>query len=324
MNENLSYLDRIRINEGNEKCGQAFISFCVGNRYKAVEFINDPYLSFPCLYMLLPAVKSYNLYNSMNYRNKNAVQIINYILKIEKSDLPDNYLSILDNNAYKTLKWMFETGNLEDVTDELYDNIIDIAVSVLLDTYKDTSILPAVVDIIFKRNAKGRLIHNLVWAAFKLKDPFVIKLIAERLCSQDKNEVEFAASLVNVNSSSGIDNKILYNSYSEWLKDNDPYLYFTDESFQYKSNPAFCAVDIERKYLNKGIESYEKQPLTSLNENEASHLEVFKSMSDKEKELLSEYSLNMRKKSLSKWQNWMDNTIDVQLNMANLEPEEYN
>lgn len=322
MNEKLSYLDEIRINEGNDSCSQTFISFCAGNRYKAVELLNDLRISFPCLYILLPALKSFNLYNSLNYRNTNALRIINHVLRTEKLNLPNHYLFSGDGNIYKTLKWIFETGNSEDEMDDGYDNIIDIVVSLLLSIYRDTSLIPAVVDMIFKRNSNGKLIHNLVWAIFKLKDLSVVKLIAERLCSQDKNEVEFAANLINVNTSNSTDNTTLYNSYIGWLQDNDPYLYFTEESFQFKSNPAFCAVDNERKYLNKGIESYDKQPLTSLDENEAKQLEVFKSLSDKEKEILSEYSLNIRKKSLSKWQNWMDNAIEIQLHLANSGTEE--
>lgn len=206
--------------------------------------------------------------------------------------------------------------------DDEYDIILDITISVLLDIYKENDIILGVLDMIFKRNSKGRLIHNLVWAVFKIKELSVIKLIAEHLCSQDKNEVELATCLINIDADSISDNMALYNSYLDWLKDNDPYLYFTEESFQFKSNPAFYAVDNERKYLNKGIKSYEKQPLVALNEEEAASLEVFKSMSDKEKDVLAEYSFKMRKKSLSKWQNWIKNAIQDQINTAKSETEE--
>lgn len=64
MSDSVSYLDTIRTRHGNDKCRQDFIHICAGNRHKAAELINDIKLTFPCFYILMPAIKTFKLYNN--------------------------------------------------------------------------------------------------------------------------------------------------------------------------------------------------------------------------------------------------------------------
>lgn len=131
-------------------------------------------------------------------------------------------------------------------------------VSVLINTYRDKNILPLVVDLIFKRNRNEQYIHDLVWALFRSGDLQVLRLIAEYIKSSDPKDVELATKLLNIDEANmrahNYDQERLYESYLNWLEENQPYLYFTQESFHYTSKPIFYAVNLQRKNYKKDID----------------------------------------------------------------------
>jgi hypothetical protein len=130
--------------------------------------------------------------------------------------------------------------------DDEYEAVMDAAISVLVNIYKDNSILPAVADMIFKRNRKGHYIHDLIWAYFRSSTPDTLKLTAERICSSDQQDIDLACHLLNLEASYSSlnteDRQKQYQTYLQWLNENAPFLYFTGESFQYSSNPILYKV----------------------------------------------------------------------------------
>jgi hypothetical protein len=175
--------------------------------------------------------------------------------------------------------------------------------------------------MIFERNRKGRNIHDLVWVLFRLHNPKALKLIAERLKSNVKADAILSRSLLNIDSvnKSGLyDSSKQYSDYLNRLNDNDRYLYFTDESYNFSTEPRFSAVDLERKYLNKGTQAYDYTPISALDKAQSNTMEAFNKLSGAEKQLLSEYSSKTYRSNASEWSNWLKRPVQEQLKEAKL------
>lgn len=313
--ENYGYLDNIRIKDGNQKCKDFFNDIYLNDRQKATDLLNEELLTFPCLFILMPLIKSFNLYNNLNYRNIMVLQITAEILNPKYYN---NYLSEKDDNIHNYLKWIINTGYSENLPDDDYELILDVAVSVLINLYEDKSILPSVVEMVFMRNKDGRFINDLITSLFCLHDVNILKLIAERVASTDKNEAELACNLLNINQQN-FNGEKKYDNAIKWIEENQPFLNFTGENHQFKSNPVFLSVDFLGKYLNKKFSSDDIQPVFLSNENEC--VKAFNALGDEEKEILAGYSLKIRSNNMTKWQEWINIPVSEQLKTAKAESE---
>jgi hypothetical protein len=330
MNKDLaaeySYLDQIRMNQGADRCRSTLTTIFNKDIKRAVALLNDRRLMFPCLYILQESIIRHQMQKYLNVRNLTALRITGQIKDPKASET--DYLSSKQNSTHSVLKWIVETGSAEKIHEDDYEEILDVAVSVLINTYNDMDILPLAVDLVFTRNRNASHIHDLVWALFRIHDPQVLKLIAQYLRSSDPKDAELAAELLNLDSTDiqGLngDNERQYQGYLHWLEENQPYLYFTQESFQYSSMPSFCNLDLERKYLQKGTSSYDKQPLSSLEEKERECIAAFKQLSLDKQKLLSECSQKICSKSVPTWKAWLSEPVEEQVASAKarLEGEE--
>ncbi len=309
------YLDQIRINDGADKCRSTLSALCRKDTPRAVTLLNDRRLMFPSLYILREPIMQQRMQRHLNQRNMTALQIANQIKSTNPfaADARPSKLS----SEQPVLKWILETGYTEDISEDEYEEILDVSASVLINTYKDSDILPLVVELLFKRNRTGGHIHDLVWALFRFHSPQTLKLIALRLRSPDPKDTALAAELLNLDkidvaAADGAEEN-RYEGYLHWLEENEPYLYFTQESFQYASKPMFCAVDLERKYLQKGLSSHDQEPLSALANEESERLAAFQALSNEEQTLLSEYSQKLCGKSLPAWKEWLYAPIREQI-----------
>lgn len=313
-----SYLDQIRINEGSDKCRSAFGEISRKDVRRAGALLNDRRLMFPCLYILYEPILRQHIQKYLNTRNGTALQIIDRI-KSAKADGID-YLSSKWDSVRPVLKWILKTGSAGEISEDDYEEILDVTVSALINIYKDADSVPPAVDLIFKRDRNGRYIHDLVWALFRLRDPEVLKLIARRLRSSDPKDAELAAELLNLDETdvpaAEVDGEGRYEGYLHWLEENQPYLYFTGESFQYSSRPVFCAVDLERKYLQKAASSHDRQAIAPLDDEESKSAAAFKQLSAQEQKVLSEYSQKICSKSVPAWKEWLHAPVGEQIKAA--------
>lgn len=308
-----SRLDNIRLTEGTDKCMTVFEEICTRDKENAAALLNDRYLTFPCLFILLPHIESFRLHGRLSPIKQTATRIAAQILK-PASSAHSGYLSNKNNAEYAALTWIVKTGKPEDGLSDDYEEVLDICVSVLINIYKDKSILPDVCDMIFSRDEKGHNIHSLVWAFFRSSDPYAIKLLAQRMASP--RDSKLARRLLGTEASAGSDNtKKQMEAYLKWLDDNDPFLYFTDESFQLTSSPVFYRIDLDRKYIQKSASTYAKQPIVPADSNESKRLAVFRSRENEEKRILSDYSHTIHK-DLSKWKLWMALPVGEQIKTA--------
>ncbi len=318
-----SDLDRIRIEEGAEKCRETFGEVLRRSPRQAAALLNDDRLMFTTLYILHlqrphPRVQRY-----LSPRNMIAVGIALQIRnpRTKRADA----LSSGNESVQSALRWILDTGSPEEIQEDFYEEILDVAVSVLLRAYKDADALPPAVGLLFSRNRNERCIHDLVWSLFRFHDPRVLRLIAERIRSANQEDAALATELLNIEElglSGKGDRESRYSRYIRWLEENQPYLYFTDESFQCSSNPAFADVDLERKYLQREPNSCERQPLVLAKEEEKGCLNSFKRLSCRKQRALSEYSQRLRSRNIQAWQKWLRLPVDEQLRAAKAGSEE--
>lgn len=312
-------LDQMRIREGNEACRSLFGDTWGSDKHKALLWLNDKRLTFPCLYALEPQIEAYGISRYLHWRNLAGLSMI----RLVRGGARPRGLSLSDrSNAERTaLQWIWETGYADDGQNEEYEEILELTASVLINTYRDTSILPLVVDMVFTRNRNGRNIHSLTWALSRSRDPGALRMIAGHICQRDRQDAELACNLLGIGIPEGDEGcrQRRYQSYLQWLDDNDPYLYFTEESMQYASHPVFCRVDQERKYMRKGTPSYDRRPLALGDREQRGQLTAFRSLGDAEKEMLAEHSHSIQDPSA--WNTWMRYPVDEQIRIAARERE---
>lgn len=315
MNGNLPKLDQIRMNEGVERCRSTFVELAKKDVRRAAALLNEKGLTFPCLYFLHEPILQHRIQGYLSPRNLTALRITSQI-KYAKTAGPD-YFSARQGGGLPVLKWIWETGFVEDIFEDDYEEILDLTASVLVNRYQETALLPEMVELIFRRNRNERHIHDLVWVLFRVHDPEVLKLIARRLDSSEPKDAALAAELLNMEDTvvpSAANNG--EGRYLRWLEENQPYLYFTGESFQYACKPVFCAVDHERKYLQKAGKIDGKQPISPLESDEIEYLTAFRQLNTEEQRLLSGHSQKMCNRSIPAWKEWLNTPVEEQMKMA--------
>lgn len=316
-----SPLDRAWRDNGIPQCKATFYKAYRKNPRNAAALLNDQHLTFPCLFILIPQIKSFRLHALLNLRNTTAIKIVNRILHHEEASGRNNNFTFWGKNAKPVLKWMIETGGLEDGLEDDdhddYEEVLDISASVLINVYKDASILPILTDMLFQRYKKGSNIHTLVWSIFSSHKPTVLTLIAEHLRSLDKQEAELACNLLNIKTEENQDfsdeYQEKYDVYLQWFEENHPFFSFTEESLQFASNPVFCKVDLDRKYLQRPNSSHMKQVATISGSIEEKCLTAFAQLSREKKMALADYSYKIYNQDVSRWSEWIQLPVDEQL-----------
>jgi len=235
--KNLSFLDKIMKNKGISNLISEFKDIYNKNREMAVKLINEKNISFPCFFVLIPQIEEYQLINKLKRKQFIALCVVKEMLI--KPIMNTTYIKGKNKNTYLGLRWILKSGYKEVNIGEDYDKVIDLSFAILINTYKDLSLLPYLCELIFKRNRNDLNIHNLVWAIFESRHPYVLKLISDYLDSEDERDRELALKLLNIEDKKEISRR----DYQNWLLENLPFLSFTGESFQYSSKPVFCRLE---------------------------------------------------------------------------------
>ncbi len=231
--DNMPYLDRLRLNFGNEHLRHVFRDEAENNGDHAAELINSN-IRFPSLFLLRPEISKTSLYHSLNGRNKKAMDISDEILTgtIDKADHRQD-------EDRETLLWMLHSGYQDDGMDEQYDQVLDNAALLLTNIHKERTCLKPIVEIMFRRNQKGFYTYDLIWAFFEASQPGDLLLIAEKLRSHHPKDVELARQLLNFVPCLQTETNPLkqYKCCTQWLRHNRHRLYYTGETNQQQSNP---------------------------------------------------------------------------------------
>ncbi|MCX7714305.1 MAG: hypothetical protein N2171_01035 [Clostridia bacterium] len=303
------YADRVRCKYGTKALKSAFCSMAEQDKQSAADFINNKKLKFSSLFLLIPEIFKLSVYEYLNQRNKLAIKLCGKMLKNQDIISKSGKISLEDEEAIpQVLKWILLTGAADDGLCDDYDEILDFTASLLINTYHDKTILPILANLIFKRNRNGYYIHDLVWVFFHCYDSDALKLIARYLRSNEPSDIKLACKLLGLNAEE-FNVKKRYSEYLAYLKENEPYLRFTGESFLRTSRPRPYNVDWDAKYLCKNADD-------NLAQTEIALLDAFHSAEDNTKEILCRYSQKLHRKSVDAWKQWLHNPIEEQIKIA--------
>ena len=321
-NSAISPLDKIRIKNGIEELKAQFNTVLKKSHGEAANLINDKRLYFTTLFLLLPEIDNANLYGELASRNLLAIKVCAIALRdpgLESHVQPagsDNEANLKDS-----LKWILKTGAANDGLSDDFEQVLDSAAAMLIKNHKDTELMPLIAEMIFKRNKRGGLIHDLVWAYFQQRDPKSLRTIARFLLSDNTQDVHLAAQLLHLPQTGGTgrsnDRQRQYNAFLSWLNENEAYMYASRESFQCSSEPNAYEVDLNAKYLCKRISPLQtglrEEHLTA---GEKKRLDKFKMVREQDRETLSAFSNQMYRRNPQAWQRWIERTSAEQIRMA--------
>lgn len=317
--EKIKSLDEIRLENGIDRLKAVTHDLIDNNFERAIELINDKSVLFPSLFVLRSEIIRYDIIPSLSIRNRYALKIVNKILS---RDIPGTQRLSFDyrEEDYYVLKWILETGYLEDGLNDQYGEVLETAAIILAKIYKDRNCLRVIEEMIFNRNRRGTYIYDLVWAFFECSRAEDLIMLVNRLCSYSRKDVELARKLLNFIPCMGIDSKE-YNvnqyQYSlKWIDQNRNFLYYTGESNLQTSNPHRYAISLEAKYLQKTASKDYGEPSGPLTEDQYTLLDNFKKLDDYSKVLLSNCSSELYRKSRYWWNEWLKYPIDKQIMTA--------
>ena len=301
-----AWLDDVRKSHSREETRDLFQRLYRDDAIQATNMLNDEKLSFVTLHVLRPEISKLSLWGSLNDRNRKA-------LEVEKDLLAHRHpgRDMTEDELRAILKWMLRSGSDVIGLSEEYDAILDLAALLLIKEYRETDVLPLLVDIIFRRHRRGLNTHDAEWALFESGNPECIAMIARRLLSQDARDVSMARRLLKfIPCPEQDDAAAQYQWVVQWLGRNRRYLAYTGESNQKCSTPRPFQVVLERKYLQRALDAGELLP-----EEEAA-VAAFSQLPSEDKELLSEYSHYLRTTGGAQWRRWKQSSLEEQIAAA--------
>lgn len=301
QNGSLSYLDNIRKAKGCEGLIDTFCSMCKNERQKAIDAINNKNLQFATLYVLIPTVERQGISEDLSERNKTAIDICGKIKQQRCEFSPE------EKTKENALEWILTSGKPDDGFSDDFDEIIDMAASLLIIIYKNKRVLNHIVELIFQRNRRGAFIHDLVWALLSSRDIEALKAVALYLKSQNEKDITLAAKILNIDENLAKQGGA-YLKYIRWLGENQKYIKFTGETYQQTSEPKAFFLDLASKYLGKVISSGE-----NLLGAERDLMDWFNVLDDSVKEKLANFSHMLNKKNARLWREWISKPVSEQI-----------
>lgn len=316
-------LETVRTRFGEQRAIETFAQAAQRNKAQAAAMANDQTLRFRTFFVLIPHIKTYKINSELNERGRIVLRFCAEMLADEElKECTQNVTLTGNENLHNVLKWMIRTGTQDDGADQDYAKVLDNAAALLADRYHDTSVLPLLVDMLFRRARNGYNIHDLSWALFHRGDPHMLRLVASYLRTERAQDYELACSILHLNPLSNEERaqgrQRQYERYLAWLNDNYDYLFPTEESFQLKSDPEPFAVDVAAKYLVRPTMKREWGAASpAMASMQASNLpREFLKLSEAEQELLAAYSHNLHRKNRADWNRFIALSVSEQLNEA--------
>ena len=213
-------------------------------------------------------------------------------------------------------KWVFVTGSANEIPEDDYEEVIDKAAAALLITYKDKDILK-VRPTLFSGAAGGAITTTSYGCSSgprrRGSEAYSAAAQVTGQCDAD-----LACGLLNLDEKAWITEagEELHSAFIRWLERTIRTCISPTRAFSIPANLRFPPVDMERKYLHKGLRTYEKEPLVPEDDDEAGCLEVFRQLGDGEQRALSEYSHSIHADGAGYWRRWLHLPPEEQLRAA--------
>jgi len=311
----ISYLDKLRLDEGIYIFRETLRDLAENDSEKAANLINEKNLRFSSLFLLKQEIEKNNLYSSLSILRQTALKVTEDILG-RTTDNIEQLSNKRTTDIHSALIWIVQTGYYDDGLSDEFDEILDLACSLLIKTYRDKAVLPFIINMISTRYKNGRFIYDLVWVFFELRDRESLILIANLLNSAHQKDVELACKLLNFIPRINTRSSTNYQCFINWFNENYNFIYYTGESFNQTYNPKPYAVNIEAKYLCKAVPVDSEKRLLALTKAEHKLIDRFKKLSSNDKILLSSYSYFLYRQNPQLWKVWLHHPVTEQINIA--------
>ena len=280
------YFDRIWRTHGERGLGTVFNTMLGSRRDDLCAAIADDGNSFPVMYVLAGEIERSGLEGYLPEHVVYAYWII--CCKIEDEERREKFASMLPHDEsgqpapnHKALKWMIATGADWDGPSpgrDSFDASIDLAAAYLALYCPDAELMKKIVELIFRRNRRHLLIHDLVWGFFQTADASALSAIAAFIVSDNQADSNLACELLGIEPvKSRAEKRDAHKKFTEWLSENRPYIYLTGESLNASSVPRHMDHDRAAKYIKKEIHPRTRETLSPLTDEEREALAVFRS-----------------------------------------------
>lgn len=224
--------------------------------------------------------------------------------------------------VHEALKGIFHRGCSEESLGSKHDEIMELAAALLVVYYKDNAILPEVVDLIFRHNRKGLLVHNLVWVFFEARNPGSLLLPANYLLSSDIKDYEFGCRLLGfipcVEKNRSANSSKMHYEVCQWIQENSPFLYRTDECLHLTAFPIPYALSLEAKYLSRPVSPNDGTPFRNYSDDEEILLNSFRALDPATRLSLAGFSYFLYRRNMYQWKDWINYPIEEQLRTMKL------
>lgn len=310
--QSLGTLDLLRRRHGDEAVRNAFYDLCSQDSEQAAQLLNAEHLKFPTLFVLHAEIEKFALHDKLNQRNTDALNLCGCLCNLETAMQRDFGL-----DDAPTLRWMLATGYDEDDLGENYDEVLDYISILLAREHHDRTVLPYLCEMVFLKNRRGLYTYDAIWALFESQDPSVLTMVADRLESSNRHDVELARRLLGFIPC--FDNNLAspaaqHKCAQKWLKSNRKWLHYTGESNQAGSNPYRYEVSLEAKYLQNPLVTVSGPEALSTEEYDRGNR--FYGLDTDTKVLLADYSNRLHARNTSRWRRWMRAPLEQQIYQA--------
>jgi hypothetical protein len=203
---------------------------------------------------------------------------------------------------------MFRTGS-DDEPDSGYELLMDRIACLLIKSCNNRSILPELAGLIFSRNRRGALIHELVWAFFEACCTESLAFVAYRLNSPDIRDVRLAEKLLGfIPGAKGM----AYHKAMFWLSENHPFLYYTGESLHLDSRPQHYRISLPAKYLCTPVSPGTGEPAVPFREAGQELLSRFSELAEPLQQQLADFSWQLYRQDNYRWRSWLGLPLEDQ------------
>lgn len=317
----IGFLDNIRLNNGIDCLKNHFHGLLMNNGEGAAELLNDENLQYCSLYSLQPELEAFAFENRLNERNRTALRITRDIVSKNTEDL---HLLTQGRNDHmlSVLKWILGTGYPDDGLSDEYDTVMEHAAIQLSRTYRDSSLLNEIAEMIFSRNKNESLTHYLIWAFFEARSTYSLNFIANRLCSEEKCDRDLARKLLAfIPGVCGCpdavsDRAVLYRTASNWLHENQPFIFYTGENLHEAVNPMHCDISLTAKYMGRPVSAENGSLLRPADSRETGLADQFSQLDMKDQKLLSDCSYLLYRRNVHQWNTWIRLPMNEQKRLA--------
>lgn len=322
----LSLLDNVRLSNGPHELKNYYREQFRTDRQKTIKLLNDQNLHFSTLYLLKSELDEKTIKSNLSPIYRKALDIADLLsdqvqkrssLNLGKLEMK---LRSSDDDTISALRWIVGTGYPEDDSDSKYELLIERCAALLIKSHGDTTRLPELAEMIFARNRRKALIHELVWVFFEARSPDSLMLVAQRLNSRNSRDAALAKKLLSF--IPGIADESIhttlspYSRVSGWLGENRPFLCYTGENLHVSNKPVPYSVSVPAKYLCHPVSIDTGEPLMPFVPSENTKLAAFQKLPEKLQQQLAAFSWMLYRRNIYQWNSWIRLSVNEQSALA--------